>query len=318
VQEQHLFFGVDVAKDELVIASHASKPLRCVIANEADSILVWLRGLEPGAVVAMESTGRYHQLLAKLAQAEGMQVYVLNARDVHYYAKALGTRSKTDKVDAGVIARFIAEHQGTLHAWTPGTHDQQLLQTLLLRRGELTKQRVSARQSMSGVKELAEASSSLQAEFERAIKKIDDLIAEIIVSDRELTRSCALVQGIPGIGAQTAAWLGGLFNRISFARSDALVAYAGLDPRANDSGKKRGARVLSKRGPSGLRRLLYLAAFAACRTLAFKPLYTALKAKGFASTEALVILARRLLRLAFAVWKSGKPFDASRLSYPQT
>ena len=51
----------------------------------------------------MESTGRYHALLAHLASQAGLKVYVLNARDVHYYAKALGTRAKTDGVDAGSL-----------------------------------------------------------------------------------------------------------------------------------------------------------------------------------------------------------------------
>ena len=56
---------------------------------------------------------------------------------------------------------------------------------------------------------------------------------------------------------------------------------------------------------------MYLAAFSAARSKALGPLYQAIKARGFKPTQALVILARKLLRVAFALWKSGKEFDAS-------
>src|SRR3546814_9633101 len=65
----------------------------------------------------MESTGRYHQLLANLAAGMGLHVFVLNARDVYFYAKALGARGKTDRVDARVIARYLAEHHDRLHPY---------------------------------------------------------------------------------------------------------------------------------------------------------------------------------------------------------
>lgn len=92
------------------------------------------------------------------------------------------------------------------------------------------------------------------------------------------------------------------------------MAYSGLNPRPNDSGTKRGRRRLSKKGPALLRRQMYLAGFSAAHSKVVKPQYQALRAKGFSSTEASVILGRKILRIAFAVWKSGKPFDASRLA----
>jgi hypothetical protein len=70
---------------------------------------------------------------------------------------------------------------------------------------------------------------------------------------------------------------------------------------------------LSKKGPSLLRRQLYLAGFAASRSTALKPLYQALRAKGFATTEPFVIIGRKLLRVALAVWRGVEPFDPKRL-----
>jgi transposase len=85
MQEFNVFVGVDVAKAELVAAVHGQAGSRC-IANETEAISTWLRELPKGVSLAMESTGRHHQLLATLAGAAGLRVFVLNARDVYFIA----------------------------------------------------------------------------------------------------------------------------------------------------------------------------------------------------------------------------------------
>ena len=77
-------FGVDVAKDQLVVGRHGQRPGTTEVGNDADNVQKWLSTLPRGSVVAMESTGKYHVLLARLAHAAGMRVLVINARDVHY------------------------------------------------------------------------------------------------------------------------------------------------------------------------------------------------------------------------------------------
>ena len=67
----------------------------------------------------MEATGCYHELLATLAQRLGLVVYVLNPKDVFHYAKGTGQRGKTDRVDAALIARYVAKEHTELHAWRP-------------------------------------------------------------------------------------------------------------------------------------------------------------------------------------------------------
>jgi len=42
------------------------------------------------SVIAMESTGRYHELLALAAHARGLQVHGMNPRDVRHYARGMG------------------------------------------------------------------------------------------------------------------------------------------------------------------------------------------------------------------------------------
>lgn len=317
MQPPTLFIGVDVSKAELVISMSPQGPL-CSVANDAASIERWLHGVPAHACIAMESTGRYHSVLAHLASQAGLQVYVLNARDVFFYARALGTRAKTDGVDAQIIARYLAEHHAHLHRWQPGSALQQRLQDLLLRRAQLGMHRSALNQIVTGVDARDLDATSLQAAFDGFLRAIDDKIQELIASDAQLARGCQRLRTITGIGPQTSALLASLFSRFEFANADAVVAYSGLDPRPNDSGAKRGRRRLSKKGSPLLRRQIYLVGFAASSSKALKPLYRALRAKGFASTEAFVILGRKLLRVAFAVWKTNEPFDPTRLTPKNT
>lgn len=312
MQEPSLFIGVDVSKAELVIATGDQRRVHC-IANDAASISNWLAQIPAYALIAMESTGSYHGLLAHLARQAGFTVYVLNARDVFFYARALGTRAKTDAVDASVIARYLSEHYAQLHPWQPGSPVQQRLQELLTRRAQVVTHRVALRQVLNSCAIDGDAISQLQAAFDTLLRSIDDQAKTLIASDEKMALGCKRLGTITGIGPQTSALLATLLSRFEFANADALVAYSGLDPRPHDSGTKRGRRRLSKKGSALLRRQMYLAGFAASHSKALKPLYQAIRAKGFTTTEALVILGRKLLRVAFAVWKGSETFDPARL-----
>jgi transposase len=303
--------GVDVAKDEVVMSMHGQTHVRA-IANERKAVDTWLVTLPKGSIVAMESTGIYHQLLAQRAHAAGMRVYVLNARDVHFYAKALGARGKTDRVDAGLIARYAAEHHAKLHAWQPGDGAHKRIEELLGRRATLVSKRESMRQAFKGDRDLAGELKRLDQSFDRFLVALDSKVNALIAADDALATGRKRIASVTGFGPQGSALLAVLFARIPFANVDAVVAYSGTDPRPNDSGKKRGARKLSKRGPAHLRRQIYLSGFAASSSKALKPLYQALRARGFATTEAFVILGRKLLRAAFAVWRTGQQWDPAK------
>lgn len=151
---QTSFIGVDVATAELVICVDDQAPV--AIKNDATAITEWLAYVPKDACIAMESTGLYHQQLAHLAQHAGFAVYVLNARDVFFYAKALGARAKSDAVDCVVIRRYVQEHYHSLHPWQPGTKLQQELHTLLTCRAQISAQQAAVRQTLKQVDVLGE------------------------------------------------------------------------------------------------------------------------------------------------------------------
>ncbi|WP_180838949.1 IS110 family transposase [Variovorax sp. RO1] len=159
------------------------------MTNDATSIAHWLREMPPGALIAMESTGRYHGLLAHLASQAGL-VYVLNARDVYFYARALGTRAKTDGVDAGVIARYLAEHHEHLHPWRPASSVQQRLQDLLTRRAQLATQRSGLKQIVRDVDVRDIGAGAVYEAFDALLDAMDDCVADA----RDYARSRASVR----------------------------------------------------------------------------------------------------------------------------
>lgn len=312
------FVGIDVAKAELVIAQHdpmRAKQAGTIVANDSTGITAWLARLSAHSRIAMESTGRYHGLLAQLAHQAGHIVYVLNARDVYYYAQALGMRGKTDRLDAQVIARYIGEHHMHLHPWSPSTQVQVQLDALLSRRALLGKHQSILKLSFTdaSVKSIQSAIAQLMREFDVLMDAIDVQVQALIASDDQLAEGCARLRTITGVGVQISALLANLFSRIPFANSDAVVAFCGLDPRPQDSGAKKGKRRLSKRGPALLRRQMWLAGFSATKSKVFGPIYKALRSRGLPTTAAIAILGRKLLRIAFQVWHSGKPFDPSKI-----
>jgi len=304
-------YGVDVSKATLTMGQYESEALN-EIANAPEPIAAWLASLPAGSVIAMEATGTYHQLLAHLAHAAGMVVYVLNPQTLKHYARAIAQRGKTDRGDARMIARYAVHERAKLRCWQPPAAPADALSRLIVRRQALVRARQMLSQSLSGMPALKAQRQVLLASFKRMIGGVDLLIYTELARVPEMAALYRRLTTIVGIGKVVAAQLVAVFTALRFAHVEAFVAYTGLDPRPDDSGQHRGKRRLSKHGPALLRCLLYNAGMSASNSKLFRPLYAQLRARGLASTEAIVILARKLARIAFAIYKSGQTFNAQK------
>jgi transposase len=162
------------------------------------------------------------------------------------------------------------------------------------------------RLSLQGLEGLDQQLGQFLGSLKAMRQAIDDRIQALVKADQQLARKQALLTTVPAVGAMGAASMAALFARVPFKRSDSVV---GLDVRASDSGTYRGRRKLTKLGPAYLRRQVWLMGFAACHTKIYKPFYEAMKMRGLKSTEAIMILGRRILRIAWAVWRTDKPFE---------
>jgi transposase len=308
-----LDIGADISKDYVIVACAKQSLPMCKLPNNRAALWAWLKSLPAGSRIGMEATGTYHELLATLALRLGLVVYVLNAKDVHHYAKAIGQRGKTDRVDAALIARYVAQEHPHLHAWQPASPAQRQLQRLVRRRAKLTRARATLRSSLQTVPSLRSHLCTLLKHFDVLLAKLDAQTRKLIEASQQREQDFRRLNTIPSVGDTVGIGLLVALERRPLPRADAFVAFVGLDPRPDDSGKKSGRRRLSKRGDPELRRLLYVAAMSATRTRAWKPLYQRALARGLSRIEALVILARHIARTAWSIYTHKTDFDPLRL-----
>jgi transposase len=300
--------GVDVAQATLAIAVEGQTS-SLEIANTVRAVRHWLSHLKSPCRIGLESTSHYHQLLAREALAAGHVVYVLNARDLSHYAQSVGRRAKTDRLDAQLIARYLAREYEHLHPYQLPTVLQTQLEELIGRRHAVVVAQVALRQSFSAMRQPpAQLQLVLQA-LTALIAQIDAQLQALVQQDPTLHTAAQHLRTVVGFGPLLSSAMVTALNHLPFQHADAFVAYVGLDPRVRDSGQWRGRRRLSKRGPAELRRLLFVAAMSASKTSLWRPIYERYRARGLSSTTTLVILARKLARIAYSIAKYGTDFN---------
>lgn len=309
-----LNIGVDVAKDAVVVACAVQSFPFHSIANQRAPLLAWLKSLPAGSRIGLESTGGYHELLADLAHAQGHTVFLLNPLDTRHYARAMGNRAKTDRVDAELIARLIAQEHAHLRPYTPPTPDQRRLDRLLKRRAKLTSIKGALGLTMRNLDGFAAELKAVMSGLDALVARIDAAVSAITARSPQYAETQQRLQTIVGVGPLVGAALTNTLERVPFRNADALVAFIGYDPRANDSGHKTGRRRLSKRGPGELRRLLFNAAMSAAKTKTWKPIYEHYRAEGWSTTASLVIIARKIARAAWSIHHYHTTFNPARIT----
>lgn len=308
--EPHLI-GVDVSKAELTICEGQDRPLH-TLDNQRRALKAWLKALPQPTCLAVEATNTYHVLLVEAACRSGHTVYVIDGYRLNRYRESLGGRAKTDSSDARLIRRYLARERADLRPFTPPPAGYVRLQRLLHRRAVLIQSKTALEQSLKDLPELKRSAQALM----RQLARLDALIQKRLVQalkDHGWLAERDRCQAIEGIGPLTAAALVMAFNRGDFEHSDAFIAFLGLDVRVRDSGTLRGKRKLTKKGDPELRRLLYLAAMQACRRPRWQPFYQRHLARGLTKIQALVALARKLARVAFALLKNQTTYQPNGL-----
>ncbi|MFU8833047.1 MAG: IS110 family transposase [Wenzhouxiangella sp.] len=303
-------YGADIDSRFIQINRHGESAVSR-IENSPRAIRAWLRSITVPARLAVEATGAYHLELVDQAHKAGLTVHVVNPRAIRQYREGVGQRAKNDRCDAILIARYVDREHDQLRPYTPLSARQRRVWQLLKRRATLVKSRQQLQQSLAGM-------TGLRGPLGQALSKLDTLITLIEKQIEGLLKELGLwelvecCQSVQGIGRITAMALVIAFDRGEFKSADAFVAYMGMDVRVRDSGKFTGKRKLTKKGDGEYRRLIYNAAVTAGR-YDFKPQLERFKDRGMKSTQAYVALARKLIRIAFALMKNREQFDPNRL-----
>ena len=298
-------FGVDVAKDWLDIFD-GQRVVR--IDNDQRSIKAFLKTIPTSSSFAIESTNTYHELIVELAIALKHTVFVVDAYRLSRYRDAVGVRAKTDENDALLLYRYLRSERQHLTAFKPLPKAVKRLNRLLKARAKLTQLKTAMGLSLSGVAELAITRKALLKRFDDAMAVIDKRMLDCIASGgyKSDYQRCL---SIPGVGPVNAAALVAMFHRGVFSKSDAFIAFIGLDVRVRESGHFKGRRKLSKQGSPEMRRLLFNAARAGAKTKKWNDYYLAMRARGYSTTATAVALSRKIARLAFALMRDQSEYQ---------
>lgn len=314
------YVGIDVSKATLDVAllepDHA-KPRHRVFPNTPgghQQLLAWLRNRQAERVHAcLESTGTYGEAVALALYEAGHSVSIVNPALVRAFGQSELARTKTDKADAQLIARFCRVHQPS--AWRPPAPELRELQALVRRLEALEQMQQMEENRLETSVESATVRVQVQehiAYLQHQIEAVRALIRSHIDQNPTLKSQRDLLTSIPGIADTTAALLLAELGEIKrFQSARQVAAFAGLVPRLRQSGASvRGRSCLSKAGSPRLRKALY---FPAITALQWNPLLKALgeRLRSQGKSKMLIIGAamRKLLHLAYGVLKSGRPFD---------
>jgi transposase len=309
--------GIDIAKAKFQVAllrpegqlRHKSCPnTRAGFAQ----LVTWLERQHVTRVHAcLEATGTYGEALAMWLHDAGHVVSVLNPAIIHAYARTQLARSKTDRIDAELIAHFTATQHPP--AWTPPAPEIRQLQALVRRLDALQGMRTQEANRLAAgvvVDEVRTSIEAVLANLDAQIAHVQRLIRQHLDQHPGLRSQRDLLTTIPGIGEATAAVLiAELFDK-HYASARQAAAFAGLVPRLVESGTLRGRSRLSKIGPSRLRKALY---FPAVTALRWNPTIRAVRARLHAAGKPTMVIIgaamRKLIHLAYGVLKSGRAYE---------
>jgi transposase len=311
-------YGVDISKGFFDVMS--SKGDYFQLLNDEKGFKKFTKSIAKESLVVMEATGYYHYCLAQYLYEQGYIVSVVNPLSVKRFIQMKLSKIKTDKSDAKAICEYAVSNEVPLYT-AKNKSQAECLQLIRLIDTYL-KHRTAIKNKLHGEKVLGIPSKAVYHSLNRSLKAINK---EIELLENRLTElvkehqqsQLTLLKSIPGMGVKTAIMLIVMsdgFNRFENAKQ--LCSYAGITPIIRESGSSvRGRSRISKMGNKKLRNLLFLCSFSAYKhNKACKEIYERIVAKGKSKKLALIAVSNKLLKQAFAIAKSGLPYDENFVS----
>lgn len=263
----------------------------------------------------MEATGPYYLRLASWLYQNGFKVSVINPLVIRRFCQMKLIRAKTDKADARMIALYGKTEKPA--AWEPHANYimklQQLdsLTDLLIKTRTALQNQLHAFQATGLIDTFSR--SLLKQEIRHITRKLEKIELQVIaLVEQHHKEMLENLTSIPGIGRKTAVALITIsagFKRFNHHKQ--LSAYIGITPRIYESGTSvKGRASICKLGMSRIRASLYVCAWAARKcNEACKLLYERLVAKGKAKNLALIAVANKLVKQAFAIATNGSRYQ---------
>lgn len=321
MQPNKTLAGVDVSAKTLAAQRRRNDEDEArEFANDAAGHRELLKWIGRGARVCMEATGVYHLQLALMLAAAGVEVMVINPRVAKDFGRALGNRSKTDRVDAASLLEYVQRMDFV--AWKAPSVATLELRELGRRLNELVhagaeeKNRFHAKKAAGISTRVINDVKAHVGQIKKRMKEIEKSAVAVIRGDAELREQYEILTKIPGIARRSAVLLLTELAVLDPAMTvKQIVCHAGLDPREYASGSSvQKATRISKVGNARLRAILFMSALTAIRHDRGTRLFFAqLMARGKQKMQAIVAVMRKLLHGIWIVLQRREAFDSSVL-----
>lgn len=317
--------GIDVSHKTLgVVVSVAEKLGKAEeYANTPSGHAALAKALKAARVecVCLEATGSYHLDLALALQGAELAVMVVNPKAARRFAEALLTRTKTDAVDAAVLAQFALRMP--FEPWQRPDNQALALRACARRLEALNRAKTEAKNQLHALAQTQTTPAVVLADVRLTITQCESQIKDLrtwaegqIQADAHLKEIFELLVSVKGIATASAIQLmGELLVLPADMRAKQWVALAGLDPRQSVSGTSVHKKPrLSKAGNRYLRLALYMPALSAARHDRYVNGYYRhlIEDRGLKKIQAVCAVMRKLLHAIHGMLKSRRPFDGSR------
>lgn len=322
MQSQTNYTGVDISKLFFDVAVPDGDQYHYYkFSNDISGFEALVKVFQVQTYVIMEASGPYYLRLACYLHAKGIAVSVINPLVIRRFCQMRMSRAKTDKKDARMIAEYGKTEKPAL--WQPLQQHVISLQQMEALVFNLTKEHTALSNQLGSFISSGMLDRQLKSTISKELIHKQCLINKLTENMQQIAEahySAMLVnlQSIPGMGKKTAMMLivlSGGFSRFDDYRK--LSSYIGLCPRIFESGTSvKGKARICKMGMSRIRAMLYICSWSAKRcNKACRDMYERLLAKGKAKKLALIAVANKLLKQAFAIATQQTKYQENYSNY---
>jgi transposase len=323
---QNYYIGVDISKSKIdcaLINAQFDLLNEKEVKNTDPKVKMYLMGimkkmkLGPSElVVCCENTGIYNRPLERICLSLGIRLWVEHPLKIKRASTDM--RGKNDQKDAIRIAEYAARYQDKMVLYIEPADSVKELNFQVKIRETLMTQKVAIEN------QIREAESHDNQEFQAlkegykvvlktikvALGKIEDKIEELSKKDASIAENIMLMKTIPGIGTQSATNMVIVTNNfLNFKDAKHLACYAGVVPFQNQSGTIIKKDRISKMANLKIKKLLHLAAMAACKAdPEIKAYYIRKVKEGKNKMSVLNAIRNKLVHRIMAVITRKKPY----------
>jgi transposase len=310
------YIGIDVSKKDLSVFD-GKKDLKFINQEGLTSFKKYLKKkyhLQEVAII-FEPTGVYSLYLKEFCAENSIKAYIVNPKKSHNFTRALGKRSKTDKIDARTLYQFHKLIEAKDIQVPKIDQQAKALASYLVSYEFALKQRVSLSHHLESLRD-KRLIDLMKKDLKRA-KKLEDKIfndiKEYLGKNQNLKEDYQRLSTIPGIGEKAAIALLTLFKTYPGTNRVQITALAGLDPVRRESGTSvKGKVKISKNGKGIYRKILYLPTI--CATVhnqKIRLFYQRLLANHKTKKLAIIASMRKILLIAHAMYRDKTEYVAA-------